>query len=100
MRAAASQTAGMWSWLDERADRHGGRQPVALITHKPVTATETELAAAPPHRFWPPFGAGFRRIAGTSQSPSGKERSVLGVSAQASTCRCGVPEVGRFITFS
>ena len=36
------------------AGRHRGRQPVALITHKPVTATGTELAAAPPYRFWPP----------------------------------------------
>jgi hypothetical protein len=31
-----------------------GRRPVALITHKPVTATAAELAAAPPYRFWPP----------------------------------------------
>ena len=46
--------AAQWSWLDERAGRHRGRQPVALITHKPVTATGTELAAAPPYRFWPP----------------------------------------------
>jgi hypothetical protein len=46
--------AAQWSWLDEQAGRHRGRQPVALITHKPVTATGTELAAAPPYRFWPP----------------------------------------------
>jgi 3',5'-cyclic AMP phosphodiesterase CpdA len=46
--------AAQWSWLEDQADRHRGRQPVALITHKPVTATRTELAAAPPHRFWPP----------------------------------------------
>jgi 3',5'-cyclic-AMP phosphodiesterase len=45
--------AAQWSWLDEQASRHSGRQPVALITHKPVTATGTELAAAPPYRFWP-----------------------------------------------
>jgi hypothetical protein len=42
-----------WSWLQEQIGRHPG-QPVALITHKPVTATGTELAAAPPYRFWPP----------------------------------------------
>ncbi len=46
--------AAQWSWLEEQAGRHRGRQPVALITHKPVTATGTELAAAPPYRFWPP----------------------------------------------
>lgn len=46
--------AAQWSWLEDQAGRHRGRQPVALITHKPVTATRTELAAAPPHRFWPP----------------------------------------------
>jgi hypothetical protein len=50
--------ATQWSWLDEQAGRHRGRQPVALITHKPVTATETELAAAPPYRFWPPPACG------------------------------------------
>jgi len=46
--------AAQWSWLQEQIGRHRGRQPVALITHKPVTATGTELAAAPPYRFWPP----------------------------------------------
>jgi hypothetical protein len=46
--------AAQWSWLEEQAGRHRGRQPVALITHKPVTAAGTELAAAPPYRFWPP----------------------------------------------
>jgi predicted phosphodiesterase len=46
--------AAQWSWLEEQVGRHRGRQPLALITHKPVTATGTELAAAPPHRFWPP----------------------------------------------
>ena len=46
--------AAQWSWLDEQIDRHRGRRPVALITHKPVTADGPELAAAPPYRFWPP----------------------------------------------
>ena len=46
--------AAQWSWLEEQIGRHRGRRPVALITHKPVTATGTELAAAPPYRFWPP----------------------------------------------
>jgi hypothetical protein len=38
--------AAQWSWLEEQAGRHRGREPVALITHKPVTAAGTELAAA------------------------------------------------------
>jgi 3',5'-cyclic-AMP phosphodiesterase len=46
--------AAQWSWLEEQIGGHRDRQPVALITHKPVTATGTELAAAPPYRFWPP----------------------------------------------
>jgi 3',5'-cyclic-AMP phosphodiesterase len=44
--------AAQWSWLEEEVGRHRGR-PVALITHKPVTATAAELAAAPAYRFWP-----------------------------------------------
>jgi len=46
--------AAQWSWLEEQIGRHRGRQPIALITHKPVTATGTELGAAPLYRFWPP----------------------------------------------
>ena len=45
--------AAQWLWLEEQAAMYRGRQPVALITHKPVTATAAELAAAPPYRFWP-----------------------------------------------
>jgi 3',5'-cyclic-AMP phosphodiesterase len=50
--------AAQWSWLEEQVGRRRGRHPVALITHKPVTATGTELAAAPPYRFWPPPASG------------------------------------------
>ncbi len=50
--------AAQWSWLGEQADRHCGGQPVALVTHKPVTAADPELAAAPPYRFWPPHARG------------------------------------------
>lgn len=59
--------AAQWSWLDEQTGRHRGRQPAALITHRPVTATGTELAAAPPSRFWPPPARGrlARLLAGT-----------------------------------
>jgi predicted phosphodiesterase len=44
--------AAQWSWLEEQARENRGR-PVALITHKPVTTTGAELAAAVPYRFWP-----------------------------------------------
>jgi hypothetical protein len=53
-----------WSWLEEQAGRHRGRRPVALVTHKPVTAAGTELAAAPPYRFWPPARDRLTRLLG------------------------------------
>jgi Calcineurin-like phosphoesterase len=57
--------AAQWSWLEEQAGRRRGRHPVALITHKPVTATGTELAAAPPYRCWPPPASGrLARLSG------------------------------------
>jgi 3',5'-cyclic AMP phosphodiesterase CpdA len=45
--------AAQWSWLEDEVGRHRGRRPVALLTHKPVTAAGAELTAAPPYRFWP-----------------------------------------------
>lgn len=58
--------AEQWSWLEEQAARHRG-QPVALVTHKPVTTDETELAAAPPYRFWPaPARARLARLFGAA----------------------------------
>jgi 3',5'-cyclic-AMP phosphodiesterase len=42
-----------WTWLEEQIGTHRSGRPVALITHKPITAPGTQLAAAPPHRFWP-----------------------------------------------
>jgi 3',5'-cyclic AMP phosphodiesterase CpdA len=59
--------AAQWSWLEEQAGRNSGRQPVALITHKPVTAAGTELAAAPPYRFWPaPSRGRLARVFGST----------------------------------
>lgn len=42
-----------WSWLEAELARQPIQQPVALVTHKPITADEEELAAAPPYRFVP-----------------------------------------------
>lgn len=53
--------AAQWSWLEDQARAADG-QPVALVTHKPVTAPGSELAAAPPFRFWPPTA--HARLAG------------------------------------
>ncbi len=46
--------AGQWSWLEEQLSGLSENQRVALITHKPVTATEEELADSPAYRFLPP----------------------------------------------
>ena len=43
--------AAQWSWLAEQVGACGEDQHVALISHKPLTADEAELAAAPPYRF-------------------------------------------------
>jgi 3',5'-cyclic AMP phosphodiesterase CpdA len=44
--------AEQWSWLEQHL-RERGTSPIALVTHKPVAATEAELASAPPYRFLP-----------------------------------------------
>jgi 3',5'-cyclic AMP phosphodiesterase CpdA len=42
-----------WAWLEAEL-RQPAEQPVAFLTHKPLTAAdEAELAAAPPYRFVP-----------------------------------------------
>jgi 3',5'-cyclic AMP phosphodiesterase CpdA len=46
--------ARQWSWLEEQFSGLSENQRVALITHKPVTATEEELAGSPAYRFLPP----------------------------------------------
>lgn len=46
--------AAQWAWLEQRLGEGGSEQPTALITHKPIAATDVELADAPPYRFVPP----------------------------------------------
>jgi len=46
--------ASQWSWLEAQLAEHREDPLLALLTHKPVTAADTELAAAPRYRFWPP----------------------------------------------
>ncbi len=43
-----------WEWLEAHIAEANGTGPVALITHKPITAPQQELDAAPPYRFVPP----------------------------------------------
>jgi 3',5'-cyclic AMP phosphodiesterase CpdA len=45
--------AAQWSWLAGQVAACGEDQRVALISHKPLTADEAELSAAPPYRFLP-----------------------------------------------
>jgi 3',5'-cyclic AMP phosphodiesterase CpdA len=45
--------ARQWSWLDEQLSAAGKNQRLALLTHKPVTATDAELASSPAYRFLP-----------------------------------------------
>lgn len=41
-----------WAWLEAEVRQQPAAQPVAFITHKPLTAADDgELAAAPPYRF-------------------------------------------------
>ncbi|HUJ65891.1 MAG TPA: metallophosphoesterase [Acidimicrobiales bacterium] len=41
------------AWLEGELATRAGRQPVALVTHKPIDAAEAELSVAPPYRFLP-----------------------------------------------
>lgn len=51
-----------WSWLEETLSQRRDDQRIALITHKPVTAADAEIAAAPAYRFWPE--PAWRRLRG------------------------------------
>lgn len=46
--------ASQWSWLEDQVRRADAGQRIAVLAHKPLMASEAELATAPPHRFWPP----------------------------------------------
>jgi 3',5'-cyclic AMP phosphodiesterase CpdA len=50
-----------WTWLAEQVRAVDPGQRVALISHKPLAASDAELASAPPYRFWPP--AARKRLA-------------------------------------
>jgi 3',5'-cyclic-AMP phosphodiesterase len=45
--------ATQWSWLEDQVRRTSPGQRIAVLAHKPLTASADELAAAPPIRFWP-----------------------------------------------
>jgi 3',5'-cyclic AMP phosphodiesterase CpdA len=45
--------ARQWSWLEEQLSAPRNSQRIAFITHKPVTATNAELASSPAYRFLP-----------------------------------------------
>lgn len=47
--------ASQWSWLEGELRTASAGHRIALLAHKPFTASEAELAAAPPYRFWPPM---------------------------------------------
>ena len=45
--------AAQSDWLDNQLESLPAGQPMVLITHKPLSAPDVELAAAPPYRFVP-----------------------------------------------
>ena len=74
----AAETA-QWSWLEQRLSEPGtSGQPVALVMHKPVTATAAEMAAAPSYRFLP--APARQRISNLSGAAAGSR------SSSAATC--------------
>jgi alkaline phosphatase D len=42
-----------WDWLEQRMAAQPADRPVVLVCHKPITATDSEVAASPRHRFVP-----------------------------------------------
>jgi 3',5'-cyclic AMP phosphodiesterase CpdA len=46
--------AVQWSWLSARLEEMPADRSMGLVMHKPLSAPDHELAAAPPYRFVPP----------------------------------------------
>ena len=62
--------AAQWSWLEQQLGESGAGQPVGLVMHKPLAATEAELAAAPIYRFLPaPARQRIADLFGAKQPP-------------------------------
>ena len=82
----AAETA-QWSWLEQRLGEPGmSGQPVALLTHKPVTATAAEMAAAPSYRSCRrPPGSASRTPAVTAGSRSSSAATCISVGSLTST---------------
>ncbi len=45
--------AEQWDWLSAELQQHDPGRSLAFITHKPLMASDEEMAVAPPHRFVP-----------------------------------------------
>jgi hypothetical protein len=43
-----------WAWLEDQVSVQAAQSPVAVVLHKPLSAPEVELAAAPRYRFVSP----------------------------------------------
>jgi 3',5'-cyclic AMP phosphodiesterase CpdA len=59
--------AEQWTWLEQTMAALAPDEAVALAVHKPLTAPEHELSAAPPYRFVP-AAAASRLLTPTSRS--------------------------------
>jgi 3',5'-cyclic AMP phosphodiesterase CpdA len=91
--------ARQWSWLEEQLSALGPGQRVALLTHKPVTAADAELASSPGYRFWPPSArdllAGLLGETPLALVLSGHVHSTV-CSASMAPITCGCRPPGRF----
>jgi Calcineurin-like phosphoesterase len=67
--------ATQWAWLDDQLESMPAGRPIVLVMHKPLSAPDPELAAAPlPLR--PAPGAPTTRVsAGSPRCPTGCQRS-------------------------
>jgi len=51
-----SEETEQWTWIEQQLAEQPRNRPVALILHKPLTAPDAELSAAPRYRFVMPGG--------------------------------------------